>query len=207
MSIVPAGMAGAARIGPNAIIQVADAVQAAAGGGVTAELFAAAGLTPYLRSPPAGMVDEREVIRLHAALRARLPADDVRRIVRHAGAATGDYLLANRIPAIAQWVLRALPAGLASRALLAAIAKHSWTFAGSGTFTARPADRRTGRPVTVAIGDCPLCRGAHADAPICDYYAATFERLFRRLVAPAAVATETGCSARGDAACTFAITW
>lgn len=198
----PAPGAAVARIGPNAILQVTDALLAACGAERTRELYEAAGLAAYLGDPPSGMVDEREVMRLHAVLRARLPEPALRRIAWDAGTTTGDYLLAHRIPRVAQRVLRALPPSLASRALLAAIARHAWTFAGSGTFSSR-----AGRPVVVSIEDCPLCRGARATAPLCDYYAATFQRLFRVLVAPAALVTETACSARGDDACRFSIAW
>jgi divinyl protochlorophyllide a 8-vinyl-reductase len=99
-------------------------------------------------------------------------------------------------------VLQVLPSSLASRVLLAAIGRHAWTFAGSGTFSAR-----AGRPVVVTIADCPLCRGVRAEQPLCDYYAATFQQLFRVLVARDAVATETACSACGDGECRFSIAW
>jgi divinyl protochlorophyllide a 8-vinyl-reductase len=191
-----------ARIGPNAILQVDGALRAAYGDDATGDLFRAAGLERYLREPPTGMVDEREVIRLHATLRARLAPPDARRIAREAGLATGDYLLAHRIPRAAQRVLAVLPAPLAARVLLAAIARHAWTFAGSGRYAAR-----AGRPVVVTIGDCPLCRGVRSVAPQCEYYAATFERLFRTLVAPHAHVVETRCRALGAEACTFEIAW
>jgi divinyl protochlorophyllide a 8-vinyl-reductase len=199
--------AGIARIGPNAILQVADALRDACGAARTRQLFEAADLAAYLSEPPTGMVDEREVMRLHRVLRAELPPAELRGVVRAAGTTTGDYLLAHRIPRAAQRLLAVLPPSLASRGLLAAIRRHAWTFAGSGTFTDRPGDRGAGRPVEVAIADCPLCRGAHAAAPICDYYAATFERLYRVLVAPGAIVVETACCARGDDACRFSIAW
>jgi divinyl protochlorophyllide a 8-vinyl-reductase len=193
---------GVARIGPNAVLQVTDALTAACGPTRTRELYEAAGLATYLCEPPTGMVDEREVMRLHGVLRSRLPEADQRRIAWQAGTATGDYLLANRIPHAAQRVLKVMPSSLASRVLLAAIGRHAWTFAGSGTFSAR-----AGRPVVVTIADCPLCRGVRAEQPLCDYYAATFQQLFRVLVARDALATETACSARGDGECRFAIAW
>ena len=191
-----------ARIGPNAILQVGDALRAAVGPARTRELYEAAGLGAYLREPPSGMVDEREVMRLHGVLRARLPEPELRRIAWTAGTTTGDYLLAHRIPRGAQHVLKALPSSIASRLLLAAIGRHAWTFAGSGTFSAR-----AGHPVVVSIADCPLCRGVRAGAPICGYYAATFQRLYRVLVAPGAVVVQTACGACGDDACRFSIAW
>lgn len=196
-----------ARIGPNAIIQVAAALVAAEGPERTRALFAEAQLQHHLESPPTHMVDEADVVRLHERLRAARTPDDCRRVARAAGLATGDYLLANRIPAAAQWVLRRLPASLASRALLAAIGGHSWTFAGSGLFEARPGPWLHGAPVVLEIAHCPLCRGAIAPEPICDYYAATFERLYARLVHDRAVVHETECTARGDRACRFVVSW
>jgi divinyl protochlorophyllide a 8-vinyl-reductase len=201
-----AGSAAGARIGPNAIIQVADALRGAHGSALAEELFAAVGLQRYLVAPPTTMVDEREVVRLHAALRERLPPAERRRVQYEAGLATGDYLLAHRIPRAAQRVLRLLPAGLASRTLLAAIRRHAWTFAGSGTFTVDAGGIRA-RHAVVRIAQCPMCRDSRAEAPICDYYAATFERLYRVLVAPAAGAAEIACCARGDPACAFRIAW
>jgi divinyl protochlorophyllide a 8-vinyl-reductase len=63
------------------------------------------------------------------------------------------------------------------------------------------------RPVVLLIEGCPICRGAHAAAPICDYYAATFLRLFTRLVHTRAVVRETACAAAGAGACRFEIDW
>jgi divinyl protochlorophyllide a 8-vinyl-reductase len=46
-----------------------------------------------------------------------------------------------------------------------------------------------------------------ADEPLCDFYAGTFERLFRVLVHPDTVVTETACQATGDASCLFEARW
>ncbi|WP_235823343.1 4-vinyl reductase [Azohydromonas sediminis] len=43
--------------------------------------------------------------------------------------------------------------------------------------------------------------------PACDFYAATFERLFRALVHPRASVAETACEACGDDACRFEVRW
>ena len=53
----------------------------------------------------------------------------------------------------------------------------------------------------------PLARGAQHNAPLCDYYAATFERLFVMLVHPRACVVETACEAQGAAACVFELAW
>jgi divinyl protochlorophyllide a 8-vinyl-reductase len=95
-------------------------------------------------------------------------------------------------------VLKRLPAALAERALLAAVGRHAWTFAGSGRFASRP-----GTPTVVEIADNPLCRGVSAEAPACDHHAATFERLWRALASPRARVVETACCACGAPACRF----
>ncbi|MBK1658686.1 bacteriochlorophyll 4-vinyl reductase [Paracraurococcus ruber] len=196
------GIAVAGRIGPNAITQAAAALDAALPGDAVDALFAEAGLARYRHDPPERMVDEREVTALHRVLRARLPPAQLRALTREAGLRTGDYLLAHRIPRPVQWLLRVLPAPLAARVLLSAIRRHAWTFAGGGAFACA-----AGHPVRLAIASCPLCRGARLDHPACDYYAATFERLFARLVHPRARVTEVACEAMGAAACVFELRW
>jgi len=54
----------------------------------------------------------------------------------------------------------------------------------------------------------PMCRGLpRLEHPACDYYAATFERLFAVLVHPDARVVETACEACGDAVCRFEVGW
>jgi divinyl protochlorophyllide a 8-vinyl-reductase len=191
-----------ARIGPNAITQVAAALSARSGPERAAAVLGEAGLGSYLLSPPAGMVPESEVVALHRSLRAALDGVEREMICRDAGERTADYLLANRIPRPVQALLKVLPASLASRVLLAAISRHAWTFAGSGRFGAV-----AGNPVRLSIEGCALCRGAAFDAPGCVYYAATFERLYRVLVSPRAIAREVACEGCGAPACRFEVAW
>ncbi len=188
------------RIGPNAIIRVAEALEVRRGG--AAEVFADAGLAHHLASPPTRMVEERDVIALQQALRLRLGLTDARAVSFDAGLRTGDYLLAHRIPQPAQRVLRLLPPGPASGMLLKAVGKHAWTFAGSGQFRFTP-----GRPVRVSISGCPICRGAQATEPLCDFYTGAFERLFRTLVSRRAKVREVACQAQGAPACVFEMSW
>jgi divinyl protochlorophyllide a 8-vinyl-reductase len=148
------------------------------------------------------MVDEAEVVALHAALRGLVPADEAARIAADAGRRTADYLLANRIPRVMRLVLPRLPARWAARILLVAIGRHAWTFAGSGRFAVLP-----GRPVRFSIAGGPLARDVQAPVPVCDYYAATFAGLFRRLVHPATRVVETDCEACGAPACIFEAHW
>jgi divinyl protochlorophyllide a 8-vinyl-reductase len=53
----------------------------------------------------------------------------------------------------------------------------------------------------------PLCVGLVTDTPACDFYAATFERLFAALVHPLATVREVSCESCGDAECRFEICW
>ncbi len=189
-----------ARIGPNAIIRVAEALVDRFGS--AADCFEEAGLSHYLDALPGEMVDEREVIALQRSLRARLGIAEARAIARDAGLRTGDYLLANRIPKPAQVLLRLLPPGPASGILLGAVGKHAWTFSGSGEFSFE-----TGRPVRATIAGCPICRGEESDVPLCDFYTATFERLFKTLVSRRTQVTEVQCQSMGADACVFEMRW
>ncbi len=190
------------RVGPNAIIRVAEALREIGGVALEETLLDKAGLHDYLAGMPAEMVDEREVTRLQRAVQQELEPQQARLVMLDAGRRTGDYLLANRIPRPVQHVLRVLPAPLASRILLKAIGRNAWTFAGSGHLGIKP-----GQPVRLTLTGCPLCHGAESDIPICEYYAATFERLFRELVSSRAQATETSCHAVGAPACVFEVRW
>jgi divinyl protochlorophyllide a 8-vinyl-reductase len=194
------------RIGPNAITRVAEVLPVRVGRTVTAQVFEAAGLARYLREPPQAMVDETEVRRLHGVLREALGDAEARAVALAAGTRTADYLLTHRIPRPVQRLLRVLPAPLAARVLLAAISRHAWTFAGSGHFSARCVWRQ-GPPVVLTIRGNPLCKDLATAAPACDYYAATFERLFRVLVQPRSQVLEVACEACGDPECRFEIDW
>jgi divinyl protochlorophyllide a 8-vinyl-reductase len=192
---VPAG-----RIGPNAILRVMDALRAEQDAPVRGTVLERAGISGYLDAPPETMVDQGEVRALHSALREVLGIDGARRIGRDAGRRTGDYLLAHRIPGFAQRILRALPAPIAGRLLLKAITKNAWTFAGTARFTVAP-----GRVHRLTLAGCQVCEGASSETPLCDYYAAAFERLFQILVDPRSEVIETECQAQGHPACVFEI--
>jgi divinyl protochlorophyllide a 8-vinyl-reductase len=205
--------ADAAKIGPNAILRLIEALDHRCGRPRTESVFAAAGQSQFLRAPPEAMVDERAVTALYVSLPQQLGAAAAAEVSTHAGLLTGDYLLAHRIPLPAQRVMKLMPAALAARTLLAAVERHAWTFAGSGTFTRSPLARTAGGGGRarsywrLSIRNCPICRGAHATAPQCAYYAATFERIFRAVVATSARVTETECQAQGAPACVFEVSW
>ncbi len=193
-------VAAVGRIGPNAVSRVLEALQSGEGYETTNRVFREAKLASYLAQPPDSMVPEQEVARLHQALIGCVGPARARAISRDAGQLTAEYLLENRIPAWLQPLLRLLPAALSGRALLRAISKNSWTFSGSArfSFTSRPA-------WAISLEGCPLCARMHTDVPACDYYATTFEHLFRELVSPGARVLEVECQAAGARACVFSI--
>jgi divinyl protochlorophyllide a 8-vinyl-reductase len=190
------------RIGPNALTRVIEALSAALPAAEVARLLGLADLAAYLAVPPQQMIDEREVTRLHRVLRFELGVPQALEIAGEAGTLTGDYLLAHRIPAGVQRLLKLLPAPLASRVLIGAIRRHSWTFAGSGELRVRKS-----YPPHLSIAGCCICQGAEAETPLCAFYSSAIERLFRALVHRGASVTETACQAMGSDACTFEITW
>ena len=57
-------------IGPNAVLQLIEALKAAGLYDVSAPVFATAGVADWLVNPPEKMVDQRRVARLHQAIRA-----------------------------------------------------------------------------------------------------------------------------------------
>lgn len=173
------------KIGPNAILQVFSALQDLGGDGQRDSIAKRAGLARYLVHAPSSMIDEGEVVRLHQAVRLALPKTDANHVLREAGTRTAHYILAHRIPKLAQSILKALPVDLASRALLYAIAKHAWTFAGSGAFAFKAY-----YPATITLTDCPACTRVYAPGEPCLYYSATMQGLFRALVHPNASIVE-----------------
>jgi divinyl protochlorophyllide a 8-vinyl-reductase len=189
---------GAGRIGPNAVLQLLPVLEREGGAALRDRLLRAAGL----KAPPpeTGMMDEAPAAAMHQALRRELP-DRAAALARAAGLATGDYILAHRIPGPAQALLRRLPAPVAAWMLTRAIAQHSWTFAGSGRF-----EVMSTRPLAFRIEDNPVVRGERAEAPICHWHVAVFERLFTELVHPGYRVRETACCATGAPACVFELT-
>lgn len=184
-----------ARIGPNAILQLADVLDARLGRRERVALLHDAGIDAL----PDGtaMVDETPVARLHQALRERYP-QRARALAQEAGRRTGDYIIAKRIPSFATALLRVLPAALSARVLARAIAAHAWTFAGSGEFRVVSL-----HPVTFEVAHNPVVRGEHAQDPVCDWHAQVFERLYRRLVARDYRAREVQCAAVSGEVCRF----
>lgn len=199
----PPAEAHAGRIGPNAILQTVAVLRVAHGDACVRTVLAMAGLAHYADHPPEAMVPEADVHALAAAVAAACGTDEAEHLLRAAGERTAAYLLAHRIPAPAQWVLRRLPAAWAAPLLARAMAAHAWTFAGTGRFTAA----RRPQGMAFAVAGCPLCRGDVHTATACAFYRGTFEALFRALVHPRTTVRETACEARGADACRFEVRW
>jgi divinyl protochlorophyllide a 8-vinyl-reductase len=163
---------GAARIGPNAVLQLIAALRRRGLSHRLEPLFAEAGLAPLLTAPPESMIEEASVARLHAAARRMFGEAEACDLAHEAGRLTGDYLLANRIPRFAPPLLRRLPGSFAAGLLLRAMARHAWTFAGGGRFAARLSPR-----LTIEIVNPLLCAG-DAGPGMRAFYAGAFGRIF-----------------------------
>jgi divinyl protochlorophyllide a 8-vinyl-reductase len=190
-----------ARIGPNAVTQLAAAFDAQAPH-LKHAIFARAHVEHWLDTPPVDMVDETDVAHLHQHLRQNLAPDMANKLLHEAGLRTADYILANRIPRLFRVLLPRLPRSIAAKLLVSAITRHAWTFAGTGRC-------RTSAtyPLTVEIANNPFCRHEHGAGPVCIWHEAVFTRLFAELVHPDAQAKEITCGAAGDQSCRFVILW
>ncbi|WP_333713251.1 bacteriochlorophyll 4-vinyl reductase [Yoonia sp.] len=182
-------------IGPNAILQLLPVLEQAGGARFRDQVMAAAGLF----APPsdAGMMPEGPAARMHQALRALEP-EMAPSLAWEAGVRTAHYIMAYRIPRAAQRALQVLPPVLGAPLLSKAIARHAWTFAGSGRFEHEGTLR-------FAIHDNPIVRGEVSAVPLCHWHCAVFETLFRSLVDGRLRCAETTCCAMGHAACRFTL--
>ncbi|MBS0240812.1 MAG: bacteriochlorophyll 4-vinyl reductase [Proteobacteria bacterium] len=185
-----------ASIGPNSISQTALALRDIAGTTATERIFSAAGLSGYLAKAPDQMVPEAEAARLFDSLRRSFSPAMADSILAEAGRRTGRYIIANRIPGAAAWVIQHCPTAIGARLLISAIGQHAWTFAGSGRVEIRRG------------ADLELCiRGNPLATPGCAWHTATLECLFKELVSARARVVHAECAARGDAVCRFSITF
>ena len=182
-------------MGPLSILKIAEAAELVCGPDATDHLLKAAQIfrLPAEDEP----VRETRVADLHNTLRREFP-DVASRVARHAGRLTTDYVLEHRMSKRAQSMLQAMPWSSASWLLGRTTELNSWTFAGSATF------KVVGRLDFQLVGN-PAIKGAVAEAPICAYHAAQFERLFQVLVDRNMVCHEVSCMAAGDPYCHFQI--
>lgn len=185
---------GAPTVGPNAVIQLGEALRDRLGERAVRDVFAHANLNHFLIDPPSDMVAEDAVKDMFRSLYCRLPSATAAAVAAEAGRRTADYLLANRIPGLAQATLKLLPARLAAPLLLSAISSNAWTFAGSGAL-----HTRSGSPNLIEIAENPIA------IPGCVWHVAVFKRLFRALVMSNAEVRHPQCCHAGAPTCRFEI--
>ncbi len=183
-----------ARVGPNAILQLITALDHFDAGAHTRAVFARAGLTEFIDHPPTDMVEEDSVALVYRALFEHLDHRNASAIARDAGRRTADYVMANRIPVNVRRLLKLLPGPIAALLLLSAIARHAWTFAGSGTLSVQK-----GSPIIIEITANPLAIGH------CAWHTAVFERMFRTLVSRHMRVDHAACCGEGAPSCRFEI--
>lgn len=165
------------RIGPNSVTQLAAALRALEREETARAVFVAARAEDMLRHPPEDMVDERIPQRLFAKVSAHLPPERAAAVLAEAGVRTAEYVLAHRIPRLAQWALKRLPARPAAAMLLRAIERSAWTFAGSGACRITPGGLLGGASLgQIDIAENPL------RSPGQIWHVSVFERLFQALV-------------------------
>lgn len=171
-----------ALIGPNAILQALPVMERVLGREESARVLKEARICTL----PTGdtMIAEVDALRLHRALSMRDPFEALE-IAREAGAGTADYIIANRIPRAAARLLRWLPARLAAPLLMMAIAKHAWTFTGSGHFTHEGGWRFTIDRTEASDLMMPT-------DSLFAWYAAVFTRMYQRMVHPHAICRDDG---------------
>ena len=184
----------AARVGPNAIIQLGATLRDRVDGQAAEKVFGQCGLLKMLRVPPTEMVRQSSVAVLFDALFKDFPPDVATAVARDAGRRTGGYILQHRIPPPARVILQCLPPAISARLLSKAIERHAWTFAGSGVFSVK-----TSPKIAMEIAANPLAM------PGCVWHVAVFEQLFRSLCSPAIVVRHTQCCLDGAGACRFEV--
>ncbi|MFL0671337.1 MAG: bacteriochlorophyll 4-vinyl reductase [Erythrobacter sp.] len=185
-----------ALIGPNAVLQTVAAMEARLGRAETRAILDDA----QIAALPSGeaMIPEVQALRLHRWLALHEPIGSFG-IAEDAGARTADYIIAHRIPRVAAWLLRHLPAALAAPILMAAIRQHAWTFIGAGAFAPRGAWAFT---IDRSLAHDPLM----PPDSLFHWYAALFARLYQRLVAPGCLCRIVPASVPGADRRDYAIT-
>lgn len=183
-----------ARIGPNSVLQLEQALIETGGRALASRIFAEAGFIHLLKDRPNGMIDETIPALLFKTLFSAMRNDSARRIAARAGDLTGEYILKHRIPGPARILLKTLPPEWAAPILLKAIARHAWTFAGSGRCTVE-----TGKPAVITIYSNPLAM------PGCVWHRGVFETLFRSLISRQAQVHHMTCCNDRSPDCKFTI--
>lgn len=143
-------------------------------------------------------VREDKVARLHQSVRHLWP-ENAAQIARAAGEDMADFTMETRMPERAQELLKKAPMPVGAWLLGQSLLQNAWTFSGSGTF-------RILNRLEFGLSDNPLVQGETGTAPLCAFHAGLIERMFKALIDPGFVCTETGCSGHGHTECTFRLT-
>lgn len=187
-----------ARIGPNSLIQTAAVLSDRFGRNVARAIFESAGLGREFAGTERVMVPEEKPQRLFRCVCDTCGPTLGRQVLADAGDRTALYLLEYRIPPLAQALLGLLPLTLSARLLVRAIARHAWTFAGSGVFTAHVKAWR--RPtIQLEIRSNPLATDG------CPWHQAVIARLFSTILQHPVDITHHTCCARGNECCRWEI--
>lgn len=184
-----------AKIGPNALIQTVRALREMASEVQVIAVLRQCNQEYLLHQPVAEMVDEQLFAALVQTLVNQLGVDQAHQILQSSGQLTADYLLHHRIPRPFQMLLGLLPHRLALKLLLAAIGRHAWTFAGSGSFH-YTVGRRSQLVVTSPIQP--------AEA-VCGFYGGTFDHLIRVLIDAEARLNTTVSVQAGQSRCFYKV--
>lgn len=192
---IPADLA-ANKVGPNAIIQTREALDALCGIAGRAAIFGHARLGALRDDGTRDLVDVGQVNALNQTIGQRLQPLVAHAVLRRAGELTGAYILENRIPNPAHRLLKTLPRAIAQRLLMKAIARNAWTFAGQARV-------ETGAD-WILIHANPICQGGHGFSR-CEWHVAVFLRLFQTLVDPRIRICETHCTGHGSEGCRFTV--
>ena len=184
------------RVGPNAIIQTREALDALCGIARRTAIFRQAGLSALGDHRLRDLVGVGQVNALNQTIGQRLQPLLAHAVLRRAGEMTGAYVLENRIPKPAHQLLKALPRAIAQRLLMKAIARNAWTFAGQARV-------ETGA-TWILIHANPICQGGLGFS-CCEWHVAVFLRLFHTLVDPRIRICETHCTGQGSEGCRFTV--
>ncbi|WP_305983740.1 bacteriochlorophyll 4-vinyl reductase [Roseibium sp. MMSF_3544] len=160
-------------VGPNAVIQLSNALDDLCGHPLAEAVFAQGGYPDLIDNPPDSMISETVPAGLMDVLWTSLSPAEAEAVARDAGRRTADYVIANRIPHAAKWLLARVPRVIGARLLLKAVHRNAWTFCGSGVCTVKMVPA-----LTLTLKSNPI------RTPGCIWHVAVFEQLFGRLVSP-----------------------
>ena len=187
----------AARVGPNAILQLQEPLDRMLGRGALVQILKISRV-----AMPSGqeMVPQDDVGLVHHTM-WRLFPQQAETLSDDAGAGTARYIAANRIPKVARVLLRILPRVWAERLLTKAIADHAWTFCGTGVLDTR----REGGEIHFLLRNNPLADRVTQPPHRCVWHAAVFAELFSLILGRNYYCKEVSCCALGAELCHFVV--